>query len=105
MAISEWADMMPDSITVQAVSGRDAYGKPTYATGTAYDARVVYKNKIVVSPDGREVTARGVVYCTATSQISTEDKITLPDLTTPQIINSELYPDESGAHHVQIFFK
>lgn len=105
MAVSEWADMMPDTITVQTVSGRDAYNKPTFATGTTYNARVVYKNKMVVSTDGREVIAKGVVYCTATSQISTEDKITLPDSTTPQIINSELYPDESGSHHSQIYFK
>jgi len=104
MAISEWADMMPNTITVQAKSGVDAYNKPTYATGTSYSARVVYKNKITVDAIGREVTARGVIYVAATGAISPEDKITLPDSSTPQIISVERFPDENGAHHNQVYF-
>ena len=105
MAISEWADMMPNTITVQAKSGVDAYNKPTFATGVGYSARVVYRDKLVTTADGREVVAKGVVYSTATSKISTEDKVTLPDTTSPQIVTSELYPDESGDSYCQFYFK
>ena len=45
MPIADFEDMMQATVTVQAVASHSRYGKPTYATGVDYKARISYKQK------------------------------------------------------------
>ena len=96
--------LMPHTVGHTPVSSRDAYGKITYGTETEYQARVVYKNKQVRSSSGELVMAAGMVWFAAVIDISPEDKITLPDDSTPQVISVERFPDASGDRYTKIYF-
>jgi hypothetical protein len=103
--ISDWEDMMSDTVTLAAVSSRDAYGKPSYGTARSYSARVVYKQtRIVNRTNGQDAIATGVVWVGGTPTIGIDDRMTLPDGTTPVILNWERPTDEDGAHHTKVYF-
>lgn len=105
MPIADWSDMMPHQITLAAVSSRDQYGKPTYGTAATYSARVNYKQtRIVNRTNGQDAIATGIVWISGTPTITIDDRITLPDGSTPVILNWETLADEDGAHHTKVFF-
>lgn len=104
MSISDFTDLMPHTVSHSELASRDEYGAPTYGTETDYTARVLYKQQKVVRSDGREVLARGVMWIAGTPTIDPEDRITLPDDSTPVILAVERVPDESGIHHVKVYF-
>ena len=108
MPISDWHDLMPHTITHQAVASRDEYGVPTYGTGTSYTARVVYKNSRIKSQrrgSETDVIADGHIWISGTPTINVDnDRITLPDNSTPILLSVERWPDESGLHHVKVYF-
>lgn len=103
MPISDWSDLFPQTVTIASLSSRAAYGKQTFGSATSYSARVVDKAQKIRDPDGQEVLARTVVWVQGTPTVTPQDRITLPDGTTPPILNAEKYPDESGDHHVKVF--
>lgn len=108
MAVSEWLDMMADTVTVYPLTGRASDGKPTYsATGVSYPAYVNMKNHLVVDRQGRTVTARGYAILGTTTVIGIEDKVVLPaeyTPTTPPLIDVNVQTDKSGNHHVKLVF-
>jgi len=102
--ISEWADMMPHAVTYAPVSSRDKYGKPTYGTAVSYQARVVQKQtRIVNRINGQDAIATGVVWLAGSPTLSLDGRITLPDGSTPTILNWEVVPDEEGDHHTKVY--
>ncbi len=104
MAVSDYHDLMPDTVTHKVMTGRDAYQKPTFGAGTDFKARVLFRQRWVRAADGTEKLSRGTVWIGATPVIDPEDEITLPDGSTPPILVVERIPDEKGIHHVKIFF-
>ena len=107
MPVSDWLDLMPFTITYEAVATRDEYGKViTYATAVSYRARVTYKHMRVASrATGQDVIASIQVWLNGViSTINVDDRVTLPDGTTPLIVSWDLVSDETGNHHVKIFF-
>ena len=107
MPISEWADMMPHTVTYEALKSRDKYGKPSYATAVSYAARVKDRTKSVPSrvvPGQDEVSHSEVWIGGIITNIRTDDRFTLPDGSTPSIIDWLVVPDEDGDHHTKVFF-
>ncbi len=107
MAISDWSDVMPDTITHEAVLTRDEYGKPaTFDTIVSYQARVTGANKRVPSrtPGGQDAIASVAVWSAKISGLKLDDRITLPDGTTPPILSYDHVGDEKGDHHTKILF-
>ncbi len=106
MPVSDWLNLMPDTISYQRVTGRDNYAQPTYGAAQSYPARVIYKTIRTTSiQSGQDVIAAGVVWLGAVLQpTDIDDKITLPDGTTPKILNFERFTDESGVHHTKLLF-
>jgi hypothetical protein len=106
MAVSDFLDLMPDTVTYRAVTSRDNYGLPSYGSASSYRARVVYKTLRTTSmSSGQEVLAAGEVWLAGTpSPPDIDDKITLPDGSTPKILNFERFTDEAGVHHTKILF-
>lgn len=104
MAASDFLDMMPATITHNPLSSRDEYGAPTYTSGSDYRARIVTKDTIVRGHDGAELVSRLQCWIAGTPSISPEDQIVLPDGTSPPIFNVEKFTDETGDHHVKVYF-
>lgn len=104
MPISDWFDLMPDTITVEPFLSRDSYGVPSYSASTNYKSRVIQKPTRVLAANGEEVVAKGVIWVGASPGITAEDRITLPDGSTPPIISVSSIPDDSGDHHEKVFY-
>ncbi len=104
MPISDWSDCFPQTITHAAFNARDEYGKPSFDSGVSFDARIVFKQKLVRKKDGSEIMSRGSVWILGNPVITSEDQITFPDGSTPPILSYEQPSDEDGAHHVKVFF-
>ena len=105
-SVSEWLDMMADTVTITPWTSQDVTGKPVYGgTPVTYPAYVEMKNHLIVDAQGREILAKGRVILGTTAVISVKDKITLPSDYVPQsppILAVNLQPDEHGTHHVTI---
>ena len=126
MPISDWAELMPHTITYRRVIARDAYGKAKHAGDSVligdvlfgditfdalpdpieYQARVNYKTKRVASRvSSQDVIASGEVWVNGLiPTINVDDEIVLPDGSTPIIITWEQFADEVGDHHMKIYF-
>lgn len=102
---SDFEDMMPHNVVRKAFSTLDGYGKPTYATaGSTYSALVQYDQKLVRAFDGTEKISTAQVIMACTGTINPDDKITLPDGTSPPILNISKLSDDEGQHHVEVYF-
>ena len=104
MTVSDWSDLMPETVDVYSIASRDSYGSANYGTAASYSARVLRKPTRVVDVAGDEVMAKGVVWIAATETIDPEDAIELPDGTRPPILRIDRVPDESGDHHLKVYF-
>lgn len=106
MPVSDFLDLMPDTVTYTPVASRDQYGKPTFGTARTYRARVVYKTIRTSSMvSGQETIAAGEVWLAGTlAPPDVDDKITLPNGATPIILNFERFTDDEGVHHTKILF-
>ncbi len=107
MPISDWADMMPHTITYEALVSRDKYGKPSYATAVSFSARVKDRtqrkpSRVVLGED--EISTSEVWIGGIIDNIRTDDRFTLPDGSTPSIVDWLVIPDEDGNHHTKVFF-
>lgn len=99
------------TITVEQVSSLDEFNARTYAAAVTYPARVINKLNRIVDFEGRETAAMTVAWIapettndTLPTGITPDDRITLPDGTTPPILAIDVYEDENGSHHMKIFF-
>ena len=104
MSINDWQDLFPHTIYHAEYISRDAYGQPNYGSEVAYRGRVTYKDQTRYFSDGSTIEIKGTVWIQGTPTVSNDDQITLPDGSTPLILSHELIADESGSHHVKIFF-
>lgn len=105
--VSEWLDMMPDEVTFQTRTGRDAQGGPVFSSTAVgpYPCRIEMKNRLIVDKSGRQVLAKGRVIMGTTYMPSVEDKIILPSEyvpVSPPMLAVNKQPDEDGSHHVSI---
>lgn len=105
MGISEWADMMPHTITVEPFVSEDMYGKYTYGAPATHQARCQGKNRMVRTATGEEVASTVTVYVGLIG-MNVKDRITLPATfhpTQPPILALGQVSDESGSHHTVVY--
>ena len=106
MPVSDWLALMPATVTYEAVLTRDEFGKPaTYDTAVDYRARVTYSHKRVASRAmGQDVISSIQVWLNGIiTTINVDDRITLPDGTTPLLISWDMPTDETGEHHCKLY--
>lgn len=105
MTISEFKDCFTDKVTHEPFVSRDRHGLPTYGTSTVLTGRLVRKRTHVRANDGSEQVSKGYFWLgSITTSIKEEDRMTFADGLTPPILVVEEYPDESGLHHIKVFF-
>lgn len=105
MSIKEFDDFNSDTIVISTNKTRDKYNNITYATDTNYNARVVYKGQQVFDLQGNEIYARGHVWIPSLVDIDIESKITLPDNSTPKILNYEIHNGKVDLPHTKVWFR
>lgn len=104
MPVSDWFELMPQTVTIAEFAGRDSYGKPMYGSAIPFRARITYGPVNVRTSTGNEVVARGVVWLGGTPVMSPEDQLVFPDGSIPPIVSVDRVEDEFGPHHVKVFF-
>lgn len=102
--INEFRDLLNDTITHYPLASRDAYGKPTYNSGTQYSVRLVKTNKLITNNEGKEVVSTSHIWILGTPNISPEDKIELSNGDIPVVAAVETFQDEIGTSHVKVYF-
>ncbi len=100
MAVDEWLDLMPDSVVVTPYTSQDQYGAAVFSTaGSTYRARWVRTQSEVRDANGNTVIGNHSVWIASTGEIGAKDRITLPDGSTPQMLQAERRSDQTGTHH------
>lgn len=103
---SRFLEMMPDTITFNAGSAIDKYGKRTYGgTVTTANGRIVFENRLIKNDEGQDIVSTGRVYLYGPyASLTLQDKITLPNGSTPVILAVETKKDTGGNHHTVVHF-
>lgn len=104
--VSNWLDMMADTITIDAWVRDSISGVPVYAGApVGYQCYIEMKNHRIVDHLGREIMARGKVFVGSAVVAGIRDQITLPSEyvpLTPPILAVNVANDEFGNHHTTI---
>lgn len=104
MGIEEWADLMTDTVKVSPFIKRDTYGDPTYGKLSSYKARVNYETHFIRAATGEQVVARGWAIMATVNPVSVNDKISLPDGSSPLILTVNVETDEKGPLYTRLDF-
>ena len=102
MAVSDFVDMMKQTVSISPFVSRDQYGVPTYGTAKVVKARIGNDSRIIKSPDGSMITVTASVWLGKALNVTTQDRILLPDGTTPPILKVEQPWDQVDHHHTKL---
>jgi hypothetical protein len=105
--LGDFGDMLAQTCTREPWTGQDSHGQPTYGTAVTHSCRVVHQPTLVRSVGSARSETEGSVRETIShARVWTDnvgwtekDRITLPDGTTPVILEVRTFPDEAGNHH------
>lgn len=107
-SVNEWADFMPMTVGIEPWATYTGGGSgSTYGTLVSYPCRIEMKNHLVITKDGKQITARGRVFLLSTVIIGSKDRVTLPTgyiPTQPPLLDVNIVDDESGNHHTTLDF-
>ena len=103
--VNDLADLMPDTATWYPLSARDRFGQTTYGTGTEYSTRLVRRNRLVRDTQGDQVVSSAQLWLAGAPAIAPDDRVTLSDGKSPDILSVERFQDESGASFTKAYFR
>lgn len=102
---SGFLDLMPQTLQLQRLAGRDNYGEPVFGVVEDIRCRVVSRFVLERDADGQERRRKATTAWTFGAHgIKEQDRIVLPDGTSPPILLVNRYPDETGLHHEKVEF-
>ena len=109
---NEFRDLMPDTITVEEVTGNTGtgYNKRTYSAATTYQVRIRHKLERIINLEGHISWAKHKVWIAPLASdgsfpsLDERSRVTFPDGTQPQMLAIEHIDDEEGIHHVVLWF-
>lgn len=97
-------ELMPDTITIERRIGQDERTNPQFGVTETYRARVEFKPKIIQSITGQTLVSSGRAILGVPTPVSLFDKITLPDGTSPTLLEVQSSPDTVGRYWVELWF-
>ena len=101
---AQFLSLMNSTVTLSTRSGHNSYGEPSFGSGTGYRARIHEKAGFVRTADGETLEITTEVWVNSTKAFTVDDRIQLPNGTTPQIVAVNRPFDEDGAqHHIKLF--
>ena len=110
--IAAFAHLMSTHVWVQAQTGADGYGKPSYGPAVRYQAHIGQRKKFVRTAGGEEIESGQSIYLNTKVSILPTARLTLTtgdagstedELVHPTIIAVERLSDQNGPHHVTLF--
>ena len=105
MAIDpQLTDFMPDTVTINPQSSRNNYGEETYSGATRTAKAWVEPNTHVGRTDQVHDQSQPTQAYIADTTLTAQDKITLPDGTTPEISTVQRYTAVTGLEHTVVTF-
>jgi len=102
---------MDQTITVHATAGYNSRGDASWSTtAVTYEARVEAKTRLLKGALGRDQLATTTVYVGLSStgavpSIGQQDRVTLPDGTTPTLVRVDTLRDRTGVHHQVLYLE
>lgn len=106
--VNEWADMMPQTVTIEPwVSYKGGGSDSNYGDSEPYQCRIEMGNHLVVNNQSQTVVSRGMIFLMSTTVIGSKDRVTLPAGYVPRIpplITVDVEDDETGDHHCCLHF-
>lgn len=113
-SIAAWREMFTQTVSIEAVTGRDRYANKTYGTAVTYYARVVGKRKQVLDAQGQQVVSSQTCYLYTADNILPDARVTLSTADVgsteswainPPILATGRFPDEQGQHHSVLYLR
>jgi hypothetical protein len=104
---ANFLEMMPDTITFNATTATDKYGKKTFGGGNiSVRCRLVDDTVLVKDSEGQDIVSVGRAYLAGDySTLTLGHKITLPNGATPVIVKIDSKNDTSATvHHTVVHF-
>lgn len=97
------------TVTIAPFTGRDQYTDETFGAPVTYDADVIFRQQSVVNANGEQQGARGSIRLAFAADgtapaVNDDDKLTLPDGTTPPIIAVQRDPGNPAISPTVIYF-
>jgi hypothetical protein len=71
-------------------------GRPAYGASIKAAARVEFRRRMTIAKDGQQVASTARIYLSPTTEIAVTSQITLPDSSTPEIIDFGTVYDDKG---------
>ncbi len=103
--MDDFADFMTDTVLIEPLVSRDAYGLASYGPAMTYPCRIDGTAKQTVNVNGVERSITAMVYVMGTPIILPSDRLTMPanfDPQQPPMLRISQFTDEGGAHHTEI---
>lgn len=98
------ADLMTQTVHIAPYASVNTYAEKSYGADVEYQCRIVRKPKLVRDEQGREVVSNATIWLATAPGIGTNDRVTLPDGSQPQILYVARFPDENGADHHEAIY-
>lgn len=96
--------LCPNTVTISPWGSADGYGKATYGTAVSHTCLLVKMPKMVRTVTGQERVSTAQIYLTSAPGTSVKDKVTLPDGTTPVILQVDTYPSDSETAYFEVVY-
>lgn len=95
--INDFLDLMPTTFKVYAFLGRDTYGAATFSTSfNSYRGHKNDRQHFIRAATGEQVVSSGEIWLATADTIAVNDKVVLPDGSTPLILAVNGADDETG---------
>jgi hypothetical protein len=103
---NQFSDMTFETVTIQGQASKDKYAKQTFGgSTTTLEGRIINETKLIRDASGQEVVVKGkVIVPGASTGVTVDHKLTLPDGSTPKILTVDEVTDEAEVHHTVIIF-
>jgi hypothetical protein len=102
--LSALRDLAGDVVSIQRADGRDLFGTTGHGVATTHTAHVMHKRRELRSADGKTTVEQGKVWFLTTVEVSNEDRIVMPDGSTPLVVDVSTHHDEAGASFTVVGF-
>ena len=92
---TQFAGMLTESVSYQAVTGRNSDGEETLGAATAYTCRVERRNKRFVNDQGQVIASTVQVYLFTTDALTASAWVTVAG-EARRVLGVEVYTDEQA---------
>jgi hypothetical protein len=105
--ISRYRHLMSSTVTVEARTGVDGFGKPTYGAGTSYRCHISRRKRLIRNERGEEIVSGQALYLDAAPDVALTALLTLSasdsSLVHPVLVAVERRFDNAGPHHTVLY--